>query len=539
MNLKLLEEYYDSPEYVAKLRSKIEVLKTLENDEYLRARQVLDVYSIDPIRFIEDFLLIKVNKLPGSPTKPFFLFKYQKDILIKLVELDMGNQEAELLIDKPREMGITWLMVAYYLWRFLFTPNFSSFILSRSSKEVDNGTRMCDDSIFGKFRWLLDRLPPYMIPTGYQKKVARGTPTDAELKLINPTMSSTITGSSTNSDAGRSRRYSSTWIDEVFSIDRFQEVYRALQSVSKVKVFTSTVAPGRIYKDFKTAREAENNYISLTWEDHPFKDKEWYESIKKRAELMNDPELMREVMPSYAINPQSAYYPTINTATVENREYNPRYPLYLSIDIGGRHDLTVIVYWQYDGRNFICLDAYHNNNRPIDWYAPFMNPQVSYDETKYTEYQLKFIQNKVHKMKKPIAWFGELDHFKHAHPTNTSSAQVLAKYSIRLIKNNYAVRHSPRHKAMEMIMSRLVFNADTDGAMRVYDALSQSRYAGSAYSVNEQIKPAHDGETGDFRAAAENFAANVPRILRVQRDDSSHDTRSVDFHSAIVKSLKI
>lgn len=537
MNLRLLEEYYNGPEYLSKLRAKVTVLKDLAGDEYERAAKILDVYSVDPIRCIEDFFLVKANKLDGSP-KPFFLFPYQRQILLKLLELDNGPQESELLIDKPREMGITWLLTAYYEWRFLFTPNYSSFILSRSEVEVDDGTRMPDGSIFGKFRWQLDRLPRYLIPESYQKKVIRGTTTDMNLKLINPTIGASITGSSTNAEAGRSRRYSSTWIDEAFAIDRFQEVYRSLQTVSKVKVFTSTVAPGKVYEDFKKAREAEGNYISLSWKDHPFKDQEWYDQLAKRAEIMNDPELMREAEPSYAINPKSAYYPTIVKAKLQPCPYNPRLPLYVSLDLGGKQDLTVIIWWQFDGANFYCIDAYHNRNRPVDWYASFMNPELKPNFSEYNEYQQKMI-NTIQHWKKPICWFGEADHFAARHPTNTSSAQVLAKYGVRLMYNPYAINHPPRRQAMEALFPRMVFNTESDGAMRVYDAIAQSRYAGSVHTTTEQVKPAHDDEIADFRAAAENFAANSSRILRYQRKDLAHDPNSRSFHDSIIKSLRI
>lgn len=538
MNLELLQAYYDGPEYLAKLRAKVDVMKELEGDEYLRVQKLLDVYSVDPIRFIEDFMLLKANKADGSPPKPFFLFDYQKRIILKIMELENGPQEAELLIDKPREMGITWLLCAYFEWRWLFTPNYSSFILSRSEEEVDDGTRMPDGSIFGKFRWMLDRLPRYCIPETYQKKIVRGTTSDMNLKLINAAIGSTITGSSTNSEAGRSRRYSTVWIDEVFAIDRFQEVYRALQSVSKVKIFTSTVAPGKVYEDFKKAREAEGNYISLTWKDHPFKDQKWFDGIKAKAEMMDDPELMREAEPSYAINPKMAYYPTIGKARLMPVTYMPRFPLYDSLDIGGKQDLTVIINWQFDGTNVICLDAYHNRNRPIRWYAPFMNPEALVEYSNYNEYQQKVIEE-TKRRKKPIAYFGEADHFAQRHPTNTSSAQELARDSIRLIYNPYAIKYEPRRQATELLIPRMIFNTNSDGAMRVYDALSQSKYAGKISMGSENLKPAHDDEIADYRAAVENFASNFSRILRLQRDALPQDAASKDLHAQIIKRLRV
>ena len=537
MNIKLLERYYDSDEYLTKLRARISVLKEFEEDEYARAAKILDIYAVDPIRFIEDFCFIKADKLDGSP-KPFFLFEYQKKIIYKLQELENGGEEAEFLADKPREMGITWLMCCYFLWRWLFTPNYSAFILSRTEAEVDDGTRNPQGSIFSKIRWQIDLLPKYMLPESYQRKEGRGTTTDMNLKLINPNLGTSLTGSSTNASAGRSRRYSTCYIDECFFIEHFSEVYRSLQSVSKVKIFTSTVVHGRVYEDFKKTLEAKGNYMSLRWSDHPFKDKEWYDQMVTKAEQMNDPDIMREVEPSYALSEKAMYYPQVRLSRVEPFEYRVGLPVYVSMDIGGKHDLTVAIFWQFDGGWFYCLDAYFNKNRPLDWYAPFLNKELLWNPSVYNEAQARFIM-KVRDWKKPTAYFGELDHFAARHPTNVSSAQVLAKLGIRLMYNQYAVKFPPRYHATTQLLPRTIFNSNSDGAMRVYDGIASSRYSGSVRTTTEQLKPIHDDEIADFRAAAENFYVNVPRILRVQREDVHRGDLGRDVMRGIMKSLKI
>jgi hypothetical protein len=537
MNIKKFEQYYNSPQYLAKLREKIKVLKEMELDPYIRAGKIMDIYSVDPVRFIEDFLMLKADKLDGSP-KPFFLWDYQKKLIMQIQEMEMGNEEVEFLVDKPREMGITWTICAFFLWRWLFTSNYSAFILSRTETEVDDGTRNAEGSIFGKIRWMLDRLPKYMIPESYSKKVARGTTSDMNLKLINSNIGSSLTGSSTNSSAGRSRRYSTIFVDEIFYIERFSEVFRSLQSVAKVKIFASTVKYGRQFEDFKKTLEARGHYMSLNWKDHPFKDQEWYDMMVEKAELMNDPDILREVSPTYAVSPKSQYYPGILKAKLESFEYDPTKPLYVSIDLGGKHDLTVGIWWQFDGQYFKCLDSYHNSNKPTDWYVPFWNPSCSYNVDNYSEFQQKIIEL-WRGRKKPVMYFGEADHFAARHPTNTSSAQVLAKLGVRLMYNQYGISHESRRKAMEALFPRMVFNRDSDGAMRVYDAIAQSRYAQNVRSTAEQLKPIHDDEIADFRAAAENGAVSFVRVLRHQRQELPKDQNNRDFHHSIIKMLRI
>ena len=98
----------------------------------------------------------------------------------------MENSDAtstDCLIDKPRGMGLTWLIAAYMNWRFLFSPHHSSFVLSRTETEVDDGTTNPDSSIFGKLRWQLSMHPKWMLPDGFKSKHGKGTTTDSTLKV--------------------------------------------------------------------------------------------------------------------------------------------------------------------------------------------------------------------------------------------------------------------------------------------------------------------------------------------------------------------
>ena len=519
MRAVLIDNYYDSPEYLAKLRAKVKVLKEMEGDEFIRATRIMDIYSVDPIAFIEDFLMIKFTENKGM-TKPFFLFPYQKKIILKLQECEFLNQDIDLLIDKPRGMGLTWLLSAYFLWRFLYTPNYSTLILSRKEDLVDDGSDIPDNSIFGKIRFMMKRLPKYMLPAEFEFKKARGTLTDMTLKLINPAMGCLILGSSTNSNAGRSGRFRAIMIDECFFIESFQKVYNSLTSVARLKVFISTVVESSTAEHFKEACEKEGNYVSLTWEDHPFKDRQWYTELEEKAEKMQNPDLMREAKVDYKISAKSQYYPQIKDAKCEPLVYVRDKPMYMSLDVGGKQDLTVLGYWQFDGKMFNLLEAYENTNKPAEWYAPFMNPETLWNPDFYNEYQRQFI-NKVRAWKKPVVYFGELDHTIKRMPTNTSTADVLWKYGIKIIYNQYAINHEPRRMATSQLLPKICFNKDSDSVMKVYDAVSNSRYAQMVRTTTENLKPVHgDDGTADRRVMVENFCVNVGRIFRNQREDT-------------------
>ena len=536
MRSSLIEDYYNSDLYLRKLRVKMETLKECE-DELSRARIVADRWAVDPVDFIESILMLKLPEFQNS-IKPFFLFPYQKNVLWKLVEAEQSGEDVEILIDKLRGMGMTWLVAAYMYWRWRFTPNWSGFILSRTETEVDSGTDSPDDSIFGKLRFFINHTPKWLLPEGFQSKVKKGTMTDSTLRLMNPEMGSSITGSSTNQNAGRSRRYSFVFVDECFFIEHFLSVWRALQSVARVKVFVSSVKQGRVAEKFKDMCKEKGNYITLEWKDHPWKDQDWFDEQMKKAEF--DPEVTKEVMVDYSVNIKDQYYPEIRQSKVMPLTYDSNRPLYVFLDIG-KQDLTPLGWAQFDGNYVDILECYANSQKPLEWYVPFLNPQWPIEHPDWYNPAQMEIMNRVRNWQKPKGYFGEPAHFVKTMPLNISCAQVLFKCGIRLICNSKAAKYEPRRHATSQLLPKMRFNENSDGVMELYDAIAQSRYTGTNAPVSREtsMKPRHDEEIGDYRAALENLCVNIPRILRSQREDVGENFRQDNFASSIIRYLQV
>lgn len=535
MRYKLLEDYYNGPEYLKKLQARANNMKLLAEDPLQRARLILDVYSVDPIAFIEDFGWVKIPEF-NNALKPLFLFDYQKNIINKLIESERSNLDHEILVDKPRGMGLTWIVLWYMYWRWLFTPNWTGFLLSRTEDEVDDGGNLPDSSLFGKLRWMISKTPRFLISDAFVPKGKKGTNTDMSLRLVNPSMGSALIGSTTNANAGRSRRYSFIFIDECFSIERFNEVWRSLQSVARLKVFVSTVKQGKVYQDFKKLCDDAGDYVSLKWSDHPFKDQVWYEEIIKKAEF--DPEVMKEIVVDYALNIKSQYYPEIRKSVVSSDlVYNRGRPLYVSLDIG-RSDLTVLIWWQYDGKNFNVLECYANRNKPVEWYAPFLNRDTQFNPEHYNEFQTDTL-NRVRAWNKPVAFFGEEAHNHKVMPLNRSVVDEFYKYGVKIRWNPNAIKYEPRRHATAQLLPNTVFNGRSDYVMQLYDAIANSRYANSVVSKDGAMKPVHDNEIADFRSAAENFYVNITRVLRHQREEVDYQGAEKNAISSLIRMLKI
>jgi hypothetical protein len=516
MRKQLLDDFYNSTEYRDKVKERFEVLMMCDKDPLKIIELTVDRWAINPIAFIEQFGYI-FNPKYGNATKPFFLFEYQKKIITRLWEAELSGEEVELLIDKPREMGLTWVIAWYYIWRWLFTKTWSGAILSRVEDEVDNGSSDPSFGIFPKIRWGIQHLPEWLTPKGFVPKGKKGNNTDMALRISNPQMSSTIVGSSANDNAFRGSRFSMSWVDECFFIKNFWPAHRSIAHISNVRVYVSTSKLGRTFQKYVDEREAAGCRIQLTYQDNPFKDKEWFD--QKMAEAEVDPEAMKEIMVSYAVNSTMQYYPELSLAKVATVNYNRKLPYFISLDYG-RQDHTVLVYWQFDGANFNIIECVARNQKDFDWFCPFMNKDLTYDESAYLG-AMKEKLDKIRSWEKPKAVFGETAHKQVHYPSNSSIQRELIKYGIKLLTNDNAIQYEVRRKAGSAILPRCVFNQDSDEVMELYDALLNSRYAGNAKGVSKEalMKPAHDDEVGDYRSAFENGACNLPRILRSQRED--------------------
>jgi len=536
MRTALLQKYYTSKEYELKLLSRIDVLKQCEQEPLKITEFVLNSWALDPIAFIEQFGFI-INPKMNNEIKPLFLFDYQKRVIEKIWQSEVSGLENEILIDKPREMGLTWVMVWYFIWRWSFTANWSGFLLSRSESEVDDGTSDPAKSLFGKIRWGLQFLPQWLMPEDFTPKGKKGTPTDMSLRISNPQMHSSIIGSTANANAGRGARYSLTLVDECFFVEHFLEVHRSLAHVANTRVYVSTSKTGRSYQKFVEMCEERGNHIELNWKDNPFKDQEWYDEKIKEAEL--DPEALKEIEVGYAVSSASQYYPEISQAKIAQVQYDRKRPLFVSLDFG-RQDHTVIIFWQFDGFLFKILECVAKNKVDFDWFVPFMNREIAFNPEKYVG-RYNSILERVRSWNKPLAYFGEPAHKQVHYPSNTSIQKELAKYGIRLMVNEYASSHEVRRKGTSLVLPKCVFNSDSDGVMELYDALLNSRYAGSVKGISKEalMKPAHDDEVGDYRSAFENGCVNIPRVLRHQREEIDKSLKENNFTGSLVKFLRI
>lgn len=134
----------------------------------------------------------------------FLLYPKQEEIVLAIIdEIDRGIGN---LIEKSRETGATYLVLAVILNLWLYRKGFEAMLLSLKEAEVDDKT---PSSLFGKLVYMVERLPRWMLPKRFKWRLH-----SKFLFLKNPTNNATIIGRATTPDAGRSARKSVVMVDE-------------------------------------------------------------------------------------------------------------------------------------------------------------------------------------------------------------------------------------------------------------------------------------------------------------------------------------
>lgn len=515
MRIELLRIYLDSQEFERKLNQRIERLQSAEVNPIERMNVFMDCKE-DPLTFMDLFGVVYEPRLPESPDIPMFLFPHQREIVSRLMQAEEKGED--LLIDKTRDMMVTWTVLWYMFWRWRFKEKWYGLVGSRKEDEVDNKMPM---SLFGRLRHILYSTPQWIRPQKFRK-----SDNDLHMKLINPEQMSYIEGESANPEFGRGKRCAFIYLDEIYSWRFARESWRACIDTSPCRVAVSTARPTSFARNLRDSFKDQGKLITLDWHQHPFKDEEWYQAELKRRE--SDPlSVIGELDISYQADPQLAYYPEVNLCPLREFDYDETKPLYLGLDFGTQ-DKTAIVYFQRDMEFFYVLDGMEKRQKPLCWYYPFIKQGIDFSKQDTYEIVNKFTHEKFSINKKdylkdeldliqrfnlwkmPVMWCGEVAHRQKMIKSNTSVFQELCGIGVFLRINEMGMTHPVRRSAVKKMLLKTIFSSKY-GGLDVFDALANSRFiSGRDNSAGGENldKPAHD-ETADYRSAFENFGVCI------------------------------
>jgi len=229
-------------------------------------------YADHPVEFITDWLTTfdprNVERGIEAVT-PFLLFPKQAEFVNWVVARWRAREDG--LVEKSRDMGVSWLCVAIGVWMWLFHPGVVVGFGSRKEEYVD---KLGDPkSLFWKVRESINLLPGELRPKGYTEKVHAPS-----MRIVNPETGSTIVGES-GDNIGRGNRTSVYFLDEAAFIERPEAVDAALSQTSNCKIHVST--PNGAGNPFYRKRHGGKIPVFVfDWHDDPRKDEAWYERQK-------------------------------------------------------------------------------------------------------------------------------------------------------------------------------------------------------------------------------------------------------------------
>lgn len=193
---------------------------------------------------------------------PFVTWEIQDD-LCNIFEncLEIGE---DILINKSRDMGASWLCIAFMHWLWLFAEDAQLLELSRTEDYVDKAGNM--KALFQKHDYINQWLPDWMLPPGigYREKYR------SKMHMFNAYNSNCIDGESTTQHAASGDRRLISLLDEFSKVDNGADMRSATRDASYMRIVNSTVAgPGTEYSKWKN--DGTIKVFPLMYWDHPDK----------------------------------------------------------------------------------------------------------------------------------------------------------------------------------------------------------------------------------------------------------------------------
>lgn len=506
MDTKLFQEYLLSEKYLQKAKEKIAFFSQdfTNNDTRI---YWWNRFRKNIVEFCEKCLVVYEPRSYKYKEVIFIPFDYQIKIFRELDKI--YKEKGDFFIEKSRDMGVTYTVLAWILHRWLFEPGFSALLGSRKESEVDN---RLPTSLFGKLRFMFYSLPRWLAPAGFKKRFH-----DSHMKLINPENGSVIEGESSNPNFGRGKRSSIIIADEIFFWQFMKESIAAMYDSSPVRIFISTPEQDAFAKRFVESLRFQNRVLTIHWREHPFKTLEWYnqEKIKRQS---NPGSISSELDISYDITTEEAYYPEAFDCKIEKFSYNRDYDLYIGIDTASYKDYTALIWAQYiDGKLRIIQSLLTHgrlipNKNLIDWFLPYFSSKIPIEERRWYSDLEWDILIRARQFDDPKMICGEAN-LKHSPQVIGISwdeylSNIFKKYNIQTLidVNENSVSFESRREAASKILSSTIFN-DEQTALNVLDALKSTKKSFS--ETNNKVVPKNRPGDKDLRAAFENLACSI------------------------------
>jgi hypothetical protein len=259
-----------------------QIIDKCEKD--LEFRQLcLEMCKRDKLWWCDNFVTA-FNPRESPPFSPFILYPRQRELLNWVDAMKRDRVEGQVrwaCVPKSRDIGATWVLGAInQVHSWLFTDYYVGWVGANVISTVDE--KGSSKSIMEKYRMLLNRLPKWMQPEGWDSRENNKTGF-----IKNPINGSEIAGIGGDS-FGRGGRATEVIIDEWNHCERPDAKISALSAVADNVFFVSTVY-GTAHKFYEQVTSGDYPVFSYHWKDHPIKGR-WF--APKREKIVWDQEMI-------------------------------------------------------------------------------------------------------------------------------------------------------------------------------------------------------------------------------------------------------
>lgn len=457
--------------YQSEFRRRRDLARADEDDPAVRARLVdlcrptyRDLPSMVAafLFFVRTFGVVVEPRDAGSgdveeatTVIPFVPMPHQEDIVWEVLEAYLAQdadgrpQRRTIFVEKARDIGATWILLALVVWLWLYEKGFSWHFGSRNDDLVDKNPGSRDeDTLLGRIELIVDALPPYLRPLGFDLM-------DKEKRQkhlwINPENGNRLTGETANPNFGRQQRKTGLLFDELAFAEHQQAIIRGTADLCRVRVVVTTPDP-----DAEACKELMRRpgvrVLSHHWSVHPEKTVAWYE--EQRLDRSEE-EIANELDLSWEGGSERRIYPEWDAVTRGVFGFRPGHYLWGGVDFG-RSDPTGLIIGQEDpatGRVRILL-SYLRAGEQIDFFLPFFGTPATSGLHTYGAHEIA-IFNRIRewaKLSGGITWFGDPAGAQLTQAANQSVLDILTSKGVTIYTDPRIVNHDERQTRCKLLL---------------------------------------------------------------------------------------
>ncbi|WOE32165.1 MULTISPECIES: terminase [unclassified Acinetobacter] len=296
------------PEIIAEMTRRYYYKAVIEQNDLSQQAELYKCKN-DPIHWFNHWIwTYDPRGMPfGLPANlPFVLRPKQVELVDWLLERE--STQTHGLIEKSRDEGMSYVVLGFYLHRWLFVEGFAGGVGSRKEELVDK--KGDPKTLLHKFRDMFSKMPDWMKPEKFVEKIH-----DNYMRIINPDNGATITGEA-GDNIGRGGRTTMYFLDEWAFVERQEAVDAAMSQNTNVHIKGSTPngIGDRFHQDRFSGRYA---VFTMPWRANPDKNwtveyngkviHPWYE---KQLATLDDVVLAQEIDINYAASVEGVLIPS-------------------------------------------------------------------------------------------------------------------------------------------------------------------------------------------------------------------------------------